>query len=141
MDMIRLRLEPTVNADAPTTPNPGGEAADQHLAAFCPRYHEAIELIGRRWNGAILRVLLTGCHRFQEIQKAIPGLSDRLLAERLRELESAEVVLRQVIPGPPIRAEYRLSPRGRDLEPVITSVAAWAEKWLPQPVEEAPGVA
>src|SRR5215204_3446621 len=57
-------------------------------AAFCPRYHHAIELIGRRWSGAILRVLLDGPTRFSDITGAVPGLSDRLLSERLKELEA-----------------------------------------------------
>jgi DNA-binding HxlR family transcriptional regulator len=101
------------------------------LGAFCPRYHRAIELIGRRWTGAILRVLLPGERRFNEILAAVPDLSDRLLSERLRELEAEDVVERRVEVGPPVRVTYRLSERGRELEPVIRDVSAWAEKWLP----------
>ena len=67
--------------------------------AFCPRYHHAVELIGRRWTGAILRAMLTGRCRFSEIAAAIPGLSDRLLSERLKELESEGIVVRRVYPG------------------------------------------
>ena len=109
------------------------------LPAFCPRYHHAVELIGRRWTGAILRVLFTGPQRFNEILADVPGLSDRLLSERLRELEAAELVTRRVLPGPPIRAEYALTGRGAELEPVIRDIAAWAEKWLEVPAETAPG--
>src|ERR1700737_3038249 len=88
------------------------DATEEPLTAFCPRYHQAIELVGRRWTGAILRVLLTGRHRFTEIADAIPGVSDRLIAERLRELEAAHVVKRRVVPGPPVRVDYELTPQG-----------------------------
>jgi|SRR5579859_7890364 len=109
-------------------------AEEEHqLSDFCPRYHHAMELIGRRWTGAILRVLINGPHRFNELLAAVPGLSDRLLSERLRELEAEGLVTRLVIPGPPVRVEYSLSERGHDLEQVIRSISSWAEKWLPPP--------
>jgi DNA-binding HxlR family transcriptional regulator len=107
------------------------------ITTFCPRFHRAVELIGRRWSGAILRVLLTGPHRFNEILAGVPGLSDRLLSERLRELEAEELVIRHVFAGPPIRSEYELTERGRDLEPAVRDIAAWAEKWLELPPEVA----
>lgn len=110
-------------------------AQTPHLSEFCPRYHHAMELIGRRWTGAILRVLINGPHRFNELLRAVPGLSDRLLSERLSELETEGLVVRQVLPGPPVRVEYSLSERGYDLEQVIRAIATWAEKWLPQPKE------
>ena len=105
------------------------------LSTFCPRYHRAVELIGKRWTGAILRVLFAGPHRFNEILARVPGLSDRLLSERLRELEVEELVIRHVVAGPPIRSEYELTERGRDLEPVIRDISAWAEKWIALPPE------
>jgi DNA-binding HxlR family transcriptional regulator len=113
-----------------------------HLTAFCPRYHQAVELIGKRWTGAILRLLFTGPHRFNEILAGVPGLSDRLLSERLRELEAATLVVRHVFPGPPIRSEYELTTRGGELEPVVREISAWAERWieLPPQVAEASGV-
>ena len=107
------------------------------LSTFCPLYHRAVELIGRRWSGAILRVLFTGPHRFNEVLAQVPGLSDRLLSERMRELEAEDLVVRHVFPGPPIRSEYELTERGRDLEPVIRDISAWAEKWIEFP----PGLA
>lgn len=106
-----------------------------HLSEFCPRYHQAMELIGRRWTGAILRVLINSPHRFSELLATIPGLSDRLLSERLRELEAEGLVIRHVLPGPPVRVEYSLTERGHDLEEVIRAISAWAEKWLPVPQE------
>ena len=108
---------------------------EEQLPDFCPRYHHAMELIGRRWTGVILRVLINGPHRFNELLAAVPGLSDRLLSERLRELEAEGLVLREVLPGPPVRVEYQRTGRGHDLEQVIRDIAAWAEKWLPAPGE------
>ena len=105
------------------------------ITAFCPRFHQAVELIGKRWTGAILRLLFTGPHRFNEVLAGVPGLSDRLLSERLRELEAEELVVRHVFTGPPIRSEYELTERGRDLEPVIRDISTWAEKWIELPPE------
>ena len=107
------------------------------ITTFCPRFHRAVELIGKRWSGAILRVLFTGPHRFNEILAGIPGLSDRLLSERLRELETEELVVRHVFAGPPIRSEYELTERGRDLEPVIRDLSTWAERWIELSAEPA----
>ncbi|MDQ6749004.1 MAG: helix-turn-helix transcriptional regulator [Candidatus Dormibacteraeota bacterium] len=116
----------TQKGDAEAAPVP-------NLTAFCPRYHQAVELIGKRWTGAILRLLITGPHRFNEILAGVPGLSDRLLSERMRELEGAELVVRRVFPGPPIRSEYDLTERGRELEPVVRDISAWADKWIELP--------
>lgn len=101
------------------------------LSAFCPVYHRAIELIGRRWTGAILRALLSGSHRFTDITGAVPGLSDRLLSERLKELEAEGIVDRTVYPDIPVRIEYRLTEKGHALGDVIASISAWAETWIP----------
>ncbi len=103
---------------------------DHQISAFCPIYHRAIELIGRRWTGAILRVLLSGQTRFSDITTAIPGLSDRLLSERLKELEAEGIVTRTVIPETPVRIEYRLTEKGRALSHVIDAVSEWAGEWL-----------
>ena len=99
-------------------------------APFCPRYHRAVELVGRRWTGAIIRVLLSGPARFNTLRDAIPDLSDKMLAERLRELEGEEVVLRRVIPSTPVRVEYELTDKGRALEPIVVALARWAERWV-----------
>jgi DNA-binding HxlR family transcriptional regulator len=96
----------------------------------CPLYHEAVELIGRRWTGAILRVLMDGPLRFSEIAQAVPELSDRLLSERMKELEARGIVERTVIPGPPLRVEYELSRMGRELEPALSELQRWAKRWL-----------
>jgi DNA-binding HxlR family transcriptional regulator len=100
--------------------------------AFCPLYHRAVELIGRRWTGAILRALLAGIERFSDLTAAIPGLSDRLLSERLKELEAEGIVSRTVIPETPVRIEYHLTEKGRALGSVVEAVSAWADVWLVQ---------
>jgi DNA-binding HxlR family transcriptional regulator len=96
----------------------------------CPLYHEAVELVGRRWTGAILRVLMDGPLRFSEIAQAVPELSDRLLSERMKELEGRGVVERRVISGPPLRVEYELSRMGTELEPALSELQRWARRWL-----------
>jgi DNA-binding HxlR family transcriptional regulator len=97
----------------------------------CPRLHEAVELIGKRWTGAILAVLLEGgAMRFSEIAQAVPALSDRLLSERMKELEARGIVERRVSDGAPVRVEYELTPMGRELAPAMRELKAWAHRWL-----------
>jgi len=96
----------------------------------CPLYHEAVELIGRRWSGAILRVLMDGPMRFSEVAQAVPELSDRLLSERMKELEARGIVERAVHSGPPVRVEYSLSEMGAELGPVLIQIQDWAQHWL-----------
>jgi DNA-binding HxlR family transcriptional regulator len=90
----------------------------------CPHYHEAIELIGRRWTGAIVGVLLDAdALRFSEIAQAVPELSDRLLSERMKELEARGVVERR-------EDGYALTEMGRALEPAVRELRSWAQTWL-----------
>ncbi len=101
------------------------------MPGCCPYYHQAIELIGKRWTGAIVVVLLDdGPLRFSEIASAVPELSDRLLSERMKELEARGVVERRVLDGPPVRVEYELTVMGRELEPALTQLKVWAREWL-----------
>lgn len=109
-----------------SSPLPDGKAP----VSLCPRFHRAAELVGRRWTGAILRTLLVGPQRFNELLAAIPGISDRLLTARLRELESEDIVRREVLAGSPVRVSYRLTERGSELEPVMREIGAWAERWI-----------
>ncbi|MBV8117458.1 MAG: helix-turn-helix transcriptional regulator [Candidatus Eremiobacteraeota bacterium] len=97
---------------------------------LCPRFHRAVELIGRRWTGAIIRVLLPGPRRFNELLAAVPGISDRLLTERLRELESVEIIRREVRPESPVRVQYELTRRGRELREPLDALGRWAERWI-----------
>jgi DNA-binding HxlR family transcriptional regulator len=101
------------------------------LSPFCAEYARAFEVIGRRWTGAILRALLTGSTRFNDIAHTVPGLSDRLLSERLKELEAEGLLARTVTPSTPVLIEYSLTDAGRALLPVVEAVACWATTWLP----------
>ena len=106
------------------------ERGETRPTGCCPLYHEAVELVGRRWTGAILAVLMEGSLRFSEIAQAVPELSDRLLSERMKELERRGMVERRVISGPPLKVEYSLSKMGRDLEPALAEIERWANRWL-----------
>jgi DNA-binding HxlR family transcriptional regulator len=107
-----------------------GSAKDVRGTGCCPFYHQAVELVGRRWTGAILRVLMDGPLRFSAVAPAVPELSDRLLSERMKELEARGIVERRVIPGPPLRVEYSLSRMGHELEPALAELQRWAQRWL-----------
>jgi DNA-binding HxlR family transcriptional regulator len=98
--------------------------------AFCPYFHQAVELIGARWTGAIIRALLSGITHFTELRDVVPGLSDRMLSERLKALEVEGVVIRQVTPSTPVRVEYHLTEKGRALAEPIDAISAWANDWL-----------
>ena len=106
------------------------DPADGTHSNCCPYYHEAVELVGRRWTGAILQVLMDGPMRFSEIAQSIPELSDRLLSERMKELEARGMVQRTVISGQPLRVQYELSKMGHELEPALAALGSWARRWL-----------
>jgi len=105
--------------------------AGQHPGC-CPHLHEAVELVGRRWTGAILEVMRSAGRplRFSEIAASIPDLSDRLLSERVKELEARGLVEREVHPGPPVRVTYSLTDMGHALEPALSELKSWAQAWL-----------
>jgi DNA-binding HxlR family transcriptional regulator len=102
-------------------------------AAVCPRYHHAIELIGRRWTGAILLALSGGAERFHVLLDAVPGLSDRMLSERLKELEAEGIVRRTVLPTTPVTITYQLTEKGKALQGVMDAIGQWAHEWIPLP--------
>ena len=95
----------------------------------CPHFHAAIELIGKRWTGAILCSRNDGPLRFRELTRAVPGVSDRLLSQRLRELEDEGLVGREVEPGAPVRVTYSLTEKGAELGPAIYELKQWAKRW------------
>ncbi|MCY0899877.1 MAG: helix-turn-helix domain-containing protein [Firmicutes bacterium] len=97
---------------------------------LCPRFEAAVGLIGKRWTGLIIEVLLQHPQRFSEIAQAIPQVSDRMLAERLKELEAEGIVDRRVYPDTPVRVEYSLTAKGRDLAPVMQALHEWANTWI-----------
>ncbi len=96
----------------------------------CTSYHQAVELVGKRWTGAILFVLMDGPTRFSEFKRLVPDLSDRLLSERMKELESEGIVERRAGEGAPMHVQYVLTPKGRALEPTLRALKEWAQTWL-----------
>jgi DNA-binding HxlR family transcriptional regulator len=115
---VPVRDEPTLQ--------PGAE----ERRACCSLYHHAVELVGKRWTGAILSVLMDGPLRFSEVKTLVPDLSDRLLSERLKELEGEGIVERRVLGEPPARVEYTLTEKGRALQPAVRALKDWAQDWL-----------
>ena len=104
----------------------GGAAKPKQV---CPHFHGAVELIGRRWAGAILYTLTSGPLHFAELKEAVPGMSDRLLSCRLKELEEAGLVRREVHQGNRVRVSYELTQKGHSLEPVMGGLRDWAVHW------------
>jgi DNA-binding HxlR family transcriptional regulator len=107
------------------------KTAPGHSPELCSRFHRASELIGRRWTGAIIFVLLRSRCRFAVLRAAIPDITDRMLSDRLQELEQEGIVERTVIPDTPVRVEYALTKKGRALTPAIDAITDWAHKWVP----------
>ena len=97
---------------------------------LCARFHRAVELIGRRWSGAIIQILRQRAVRYAELRAAVPDITDRMLSERLRELEDEAIVARTVIPETPVRVEYSLTAKGRALAPALDAIGHWAERWV-----------
>ena len=106
---------------------PGSSSRTPEL---CARFHRASELIGRRWTGAIIFVLIKSRCRFATLRDAIPDITDRMLSERLQELEHEGIVERIVVPATPVRVEYALTKKGRALASAINAIADWADKWI-----------
>lgn len=103
---------------------------EESAGAVCPLYYRAIELIGRRWSGAILLALSGGAERFCALTAAVPGLSDRMLSERLKELEAEGIVRRTVLPTTPVSISYHLTEKGNALRQAMDAVGQWAQEWL-----------
>jgi DNA-binding HxlR family transcriptional regulator len=104
-----------------------------HAPQLCTKFHHASELIGRRWTGAILFLLLKQKCRFATLRDAIPDITDRMLSDRLQELEREGLVERTVVPDTPVRVEYSLTRKGRALTDAMNAIATWAEKWMSVP--------
>ena len=100
-----------------------------HNSNFCPEFHRAVELIGKRWSGAIVREMMAGATRFTDLMHAIPDISERMLCARLRALEEEGILQRRVLGAPP-RVEYVLTDKGQDLQGVFAAVGAWADRWV-----------
>ncbi|MFC5469543.1 winged helix-turn-helix transcriptional regulator [Cohnella suwonensis] len=97
---------------------------------MCPKYESAAELLGKKWTGLIIRVLLGGPKRFKDIKEQIPEMSDKMLTDRMKELEASGILTRTVYPEMPVRIEYELTEKGRHLDEVIHSIQNWGENWM-----------
>ncbi|KWU66696.1 winged helix-turn-helix transcriptional regulator [Priestia megaterium] len=95
-----------------------------------PKVEKSFELIGKKWTGLIIYVLMSGPKRFSELNESIPALSRRLLTERIKELEDHGIVVRNVIPERPIRSEYSLTQKGTELGKILGPISQWAESWV-----------
>jgi len=119
---------------APRQPEPAADLT--HIDdAECRRFQGSVELIGRRWSSGIMLAIARGSERFSEIVAHVTGLSDRMLAQRLRELEAADLVAREVVPTVPVQVRYRLTPRGADLLRALQPVVAWGQRWGERPAD------
>ena len=107
---------------------------------LCAKFHKAIELVGSRWTGAVVQVLMAGPLRFSSIRSAVGDISDRMLSERLRELEREGIVSRTVLPDPPVRVEYALTDKGHELQTTLAAVARWADRWVAADAPQATSV-
>lgn len=96
---------------------------------LCPKFESAFQLLGKRWTGLIIKCLMSGMSRFSEIESSVPNLSSKMLTERFKELEEAGIIKREVYPETPVRIEYELTEKGRDLSKVMKEISHWAEKW------------
>ncbi|MTH51998.1 transcriptional regulator [Bacillus mangrovi] len=95
----------------------------------CPHIHTAFNLLGKRWNGMLIHVLMDGPKRFKELSEIIPGISQKMLAERLKELEASGMLERSVYPETPIKVIYSLTEKGKALESVMKEVQKWGNRY------------
>lgn len=107
-----------------------------HEAGPCQKVDDGMtrvfQLLGKRWTGLVVSVLLQRAVYFAELRRAIPGISERMLSDRLTELGAAGLVVREVDEGPPLRVAYRLTAAGAALEPALKELGSWAERYLPE---------
>ncbi|HWE26329.1 MAG TPA: helix-turn-helix domain-containing protein [Myxococcales bacterium] len=108
----------------------------RYSTELCPRFHAAVDLLGKRWTTLIVNVLLDGPLRFGELASTIDAISERVLSERLKELEQEGVLERRVLTCRPVHVEYRLTRKGEALGRVVRALGKWAEEWVEAP---APG--
>lgn len=97
---------------------------------LCPKFEAAFQLLGKRWSGLIIQVMQSGPKRFKEIAESISGVSDRVLTERLKELEESGILIRRVYPETPVRIEYELTDKGYALKAVMQATQKWGDEWL-----------
>lgn len=105
----------------------------------CRPFQWAVELIGKRWSSGIMLAVLQGAHRFSEIVARVDGLSDRMLAQRAKELEGAGLLAREVVPTTPVQVRYTLTQRGEELLDALQPVMEWEQRWRGSPPSKLAG--
>lgn len=106
----------------------------ENKSTICPKFEKTFTLLGKRWTGLIIRMLMDDCCRFGDLAHRIPGISARMLAERLKELEQEAIIRRIVIPDMPVKIEYKLTDKGQSLARALDPLQEWAESWIKQEV-------
>lgn len=94
----------------------------------CEAFQTAIQVLARPWTAVILNAMQAGPLRFSEFAERAPGLGDKVLSARLKELEALGVLVREVRPGPPVRVSYELTPRGQAFNDVAVSIERWGRE-------------
>ncbi|GAA1911888.1 winged helix-turn-helix transcriptional regulator [Streptantibioticus ferralitis] len=108
-------------------------AVPQECSAIDQGITRVFTLLGKRWTGVIIAVLMAqGRSHFAELRRAIPGISERMLSDRLTELAGAGLLVREVDGGPPLRVTYQLTVAGDALGPAMSELADWAAKHMPE---------
>ncbi|MFD3454558.1 winged helix-turn-helix transcriptional regulator [Streptomyces sp. NPDC058691] len=120
-----------------TTPSPRQRETRGIDDSSCPNLQGALELVGRRWTGGILEAASHGARRFGEYRAMVSGISDRLLAQRLKELEAEGLIERTVVPTTPVQIRYSLAADGRTLVEALQPLAMWSARRLGR-VDQAP---
>lgn len=96
---------------------------------LCPKLETALQILSKKWSGLIIHALMDGPKRYKDIAEFIPGISDRMLSERFKELEEAGIVVRHVYPEVPVRIEYELTEKGRRMDGILNEISKWAEQF------------
>ena len=104
-----------------------------HEGTICQHFQRAAELVGQRWVPQVIYVLQAGPARYTDVHAAIPGISDAMLSDRLKDLEAARIISREVTPATPVRITYALTDRGTELAAVLGELQVWAERWARTP--------
>lgn len=112
--------------DVPGDQSRAGLVGDEE----CRLLRGAVELAGRKWNTAVMLAIESGADRFSIIRRGVPGVSDRVLAARLRELETHALVEREVIPTHPVQVRYTLTAAGADLIQALRPLGGWSRRWI-----------
>lgn len=99
---------------------------------ICPKFEQTFAILGKKWTGLIIDVLLDGPRRFKDLSQSIPGVSDRVLVERLKELENECIVTRDLDETCDLRTGYSLTEKGKALNSVMSEVQVWADQWVCQ---------